>query len=98
VRRFRFPFPAPCWSGAAVRLSLFGLSDSIRSDSQSVSGPNSYPMFVGGVCLSAAPTLSEAFCRPEIGGRFPDKDSEALRGIDVPTEADERLTVALEHV
>ncbi|MFI2240792.1 hypothetical protein, partial [Streptomyces chrestomyceticus] len=57
-----------------------------------------FPMIVGGVCLSAVPTLSEAFCRSEIGEHFPDKDSEVLRGIDVPTEADERLAVALEHV
>ncbi|WP_206507402.1 hypothetical protein, partial [Streptomyces chrestomyceticus] len=98
--RSAFPLSVsgPCWSGVTVRLSLFGLSDSIRSDFRSVAGPNSFPMIVGGVCLSAVPTLSEAFCRSEIGERFPDKDSEVLRGIDVPTEADERLTVALEHV
>ncbi|MFI0264442.1 hypothetical protein ACH4OW_36240, partial [Streptomyces sp. NPDC017056] len=34
----------PCWSGMAVRLSLFGLSDSIRSDVQSVAVPHSFPI------------------------------------------------------
>ncbi|WP_206743026.1 hypothetical protein, partial [Streptomyces rimosus] len=48
VRRFRFPFPAPRWSGLAVRLSLSGLSDSIRSDLQSVSGLNSFPILSEG--------------------------------------------------
>ncbi|MFD7666605.1 hypothetical protein, partial [Streptomyces sp. NPDC059788] len=45
---FPLSVSGPCWSGAAVRLSLSGLSDSSRSDFQSVAGLNSFPIFVGG--------------------------------------------------
>ncbi|MFH8403799.1 hypothetical protein ACH4FX_03355, partial [Streptomyces sp. NPDC018019] len=97
VRRFRFPFPAPCWSGPAVRLSLSGLSDSIRSDFQSVTGLNSFPISSEGFAFRLFRLYQNRFTEL-IGARFPDKDSEVLHGINVPAEADERLTVALEHV
>ncbi|MFI9233328.1 hypothetical protein, partial [Streptomyces rimosus] len=61
VRRFRFPFPAPCWSGLAVRLSLSGLSDSIRSDLQSVSGLNSFPISSEGFAFRLARLYQKRF-------------------------------------
>ena len=64
-----FPSPAPCWSGvSAVSLSLFGLSDFIRSSFVPGCFSKSCGRFefrselpVGGACLSAFPKLSEAF-------------------------------------
>ncbi|WP_221765853.1 hypothetical protein, partial [Streptomyces sp. WAC 06783] len=54
--------------------------------------------FVGGVLPFGWSDFIRSVSPIWIGARFPDKDSAVLRGIDVPNEADERLTVALDHV
>ncbi|WP_206780376.1 hypothetical protein, partial [Streptomyces sp. CB02923] len=79
---------APCWSGAAVRLSLFSLSDSIRSDSQSVSGLNSVPILSEEFAFRLFRLYQKRFADMKSMNSFQIKISEVLRGINFPTEAD----------
>ncbi|AZS72155.1 hypothetical protein DDE74_15415 [Streptomyces lydicus] len=57
--QIRFRLWPPVGAGSAASLSLFGLSDSIRSDFVPLPVRIRFRIPVGGVCLLAFPTLSE---------------------------------------